>query len=115
MTTSIESVASQIGPPAAAHDGPHGCHAEGCGTDVPAALFMCGVHWSMVPAALRQAIEASYCPGQEADKDPSAEYLTVATAAVAAVAHKEARAGARRRRAPVQLALFEVPPGGSAT
>ncbi|MCW2690001.1 MAG: hypothetical protein JWR37_4891 [Mycobacterium sp.] len=70
---------------------------------------MCPLHWSMVPPALRQAIKATYRPGQEIDKTPSAEYLSVATAAIAAVAHKQTRTAPRTRRtAAVQLALFNV-------
>jgi hypothetical protein len=70
---------------------------------------MCPLHWSMVPPALRQAIKATYRPGREIDKTPSAESLSVATAAIAAVAHKQTRTAPRTRRTvAVQLALFNV-------
>src|SRR5258708_7319913 len=46
----------------------HTYHADGCDTEVAPELFMCPPHWSMVPPALRQAIKATYRPGQEIDK-----------------------------------------------
>lgn len=89
----------------------HTCHAERCPVTVPAEMFMCTPHWSMVPPPLREAIKATYRPGQEIDKAPSQEYLAVARAAIAEVAHKEARSGRRAPRPPgkaVQLALFDA-------
>lgn len=53
----------------------HHCHAVGCTTRVPPKLFMCRTHWYMVPRPLRQAVWATYRPGQESDKRPSWEYL----------------------------------------
>lgn len=88
---------------------PHRCHAQHCPTEVPPALFMCRRHWLMVPPALRASIKQTFRPGQEVDKNPSAEYLTFATAAIAEVAHKEARQRGRTPRTPkkpVRLALF---------
>jgi hypothetical protein len=90
---------------------PHTCHAERCPVEVSAAMFMCKPHWAMVPPPLREAIKATYRPGQEIDKAPSEEYLAVARAAIAEVAHKEARGGRRTPRStgkPIQLALFET-------
>ncbi|MGH3971396.1 MAG: hypothetical protein ACRDTV_25685 [Mycobacterium sp.] len=90
---------------------PHFCHAQGCDTEVAPQLFMCRPHWSLVPPALRASINETYRPGQEVDKKPSAEYLTFATAAIAEVAHKEARHRGRKPRTPVkpvQLTLFEL-------
>lgn len=45
----------------------------------------------MVPESLRDAIWATYRPGQERDMMPSPEYLDVAMQAVIAVAEKEAQ------------------------
>lgn len=69
----------------------HTCHAQGCTTKVPPAVFMCRLHWGLVPAPMREAIKALYRPGQEVDKQPTDEYLAIAKAAIAAVAHKESR------------------------
>lgn len=52
-------------------------------------MFMCKVHWRMVPRALRDAIWATYRPGQERDKTPSDAYLDTARAAQVAVADAE--------------------------
>jgi hypothetical protein len=74
-------------------------------------MFMCRLHWFMVPPPLREAIKGSYRPGQEADKQPSSEYVAIAQAAIEAVAHKESRGAPRAKpapRKPVQLALFEL-------
>ncbi|WP_176470376.1 hypothetical protein [Mycobacterium avium] len=93
---------------------PHTCHAQRCPVEVPPAMFMCQPHWFMVPPPLREALKGSYRPGQENDKQPSAEYLAIARAAIDAVAHKESRAAKpkpaapRPARKPVQLALFEL-------
>jgi hypothetical protein len=94
---------------AATSPAPHRCHAQHCPTEVPPQLFMCRKHWSMVPLALRASIKQTFRPGHEVDKNPSAEYLAFATAAIAEVAHKEARRRGRTPRPPkkpVQLALF---------
>lgn len=69
----------------------HTCHAKTCTTEVPPAVFMCRLHWGLVPAPMREAITALYQPGQEVNKRPSDEYLAIAKAAIDAVAHKEAR------------------------
>ena len=87
----------------------HRCHAQDCPTEVPAEVFMCPPHWSKVPAALRDSIKQTMPSGQAIDDNPSAEFLAFATAAIAEVAHKEARQRGRPPRAakkPVQLALF---------
>ena len=73
-------------PPAAAHH----CHADGCDVAVPPKLLMCGRHWRLVPARLKARVWATYVPGQERRKDPTAEYLEAARAAIAAVADVEA-------------------------
>lgn len=69
----------------------HLCHAEACEAPVPPRLFMCRRHWYSVPKVMRDAIWASYTPGQEINKNPSREYLEAAHAAVEAVAAKEGR------------------------
>lgn len=74
----------------------HTCHAQGCDVSVPPALLMCGRHWRLVPAELQAAVWRAYRRGQETDKRPSALYLAVATAAIAAVAEIE-RAADRAR------------------
>lgn len=78
--------------------------------EVPARVFMCQPHWSMVPPPLREAIKTSYRTGDE--HDPAPELSAIAQAAVDAVAHKESRSVPRaprpRRGKPVQLALFDL-------
>jgi hypothetical protein len=56
----------------------HHCHWPGCTKRVPPALWGCKQHWFMLPASLRARIWRTYRPGQEATKDPSADYLAVA-------------------------------------
>ncbi len=60
----------------------HLCHAEGCQKAVPPKMFMCKPHWFSLPKRLRDAIWATYRPGQEVTKDPSPEYLEVAHEAI---------------------------------
>lgn len=67
----------------------HYCHARGCSRAVHPRLLMCWRHWRMVPKALKDAVWATYRPGQEETKDPSPAYLAAAEAAVAAVAAQE--------------------------
>lgn len=67
----------------------HTCHAQNCERAVPPKLLMCGNHWRMVPHGLQRAVWATYRPGQEIDKCPSADYLKAARAAIEAVAAKE--------------------------
>lgn len=67
----------------------HTCHAEGCSTVVPPAMFMCRRHWRMVPRTLQGRIWDTYVPGQEITKTPSHEYIAVAFEAIEAVAKKE--------------------------
>jgi hypothetical protein len=96
--------ADSVGPAA-----PHRCRAQGCPTEVAPETFMCPPHWSMVPASLRDSLKAPVPSGQDIDDNPSAEYLAFAKAAIADVAHKEARQRGRTVRTPnkpVQLALF---------
>lgn len=68
----------------------HTCHATGCNTRVPPAMFMCKPHWSMLPRATRNAVWLAYSVGQEMRMDPSDEYMQVATDAIEWLAAKEA-------------------------
>lgn len=52
-------------------------------------MFMCRKHWYMLPKPMRDAIWHEYVPGQETRKDPTNEYLNVATRAVRWLAAKE--------------------------
>lgn len=63
---------------------PHRCHAIDCTEPVPPKMLMCREHWRMVPAALKRRVWATYVPGQEVRKDPTAEYLAAHIAAVEA-------------------------------
>lgn len=67
----------------------HTCHAEGCTRIVPPALLMCGRHWKQVPRDLQRDVWRTYRPGQEITKNPSAEYLRAAKAAINSVRVKE--------------------------
>ena len=58
--------------------GEHTCHWPGCKRAVPPKLWGCKTHWFRLPASLRNRIWATYRPGQEITKTPSAEYLAVA-------------------------------------
>lgn len=68
----------------------HHCHARFCPVGVPPKMLMCRRHWFMVPKPLRDAVWATYRPGQEIDKQPSAEWHEAADAAIRAVAEREA-------------------------
>lgn len=63
----------------------HLCHVPGCPTAVPRKMLMCRSHWARVPLKLRQKVWAAYRSGQEVDKQPSAEWLHAAKAAIDAV------------------------------
>lgn len=56
----------------------HTCHWPGCDKEVPPALWGCQGHWFALPKRLRNRIWATYRPGQEVTKTPSAEYIEVA-------------------------------------
>ena len=56
----------------------HTCHWPGCKRVVPPAMWGCRQHWFSLPAAIRKDIWATYWPGQEVDKKPSAAYLEAA-------------------------------------
>lgn len=76
---------------AAVRRGVHLCHAEGCGSRVPPAMFMCRRHWYMLPKTLRDAVWAAYVPGQEQRMDPTEHYLDVTRRAIDYTASAEAR------------------------
>jgi hypothetical protein len=59
----------------------HLCHARGCHTPVPPAMFMCRPHWALVSPDRQRQVWRTYRPGQEIDKSPSEAYLEVAHAA----------------------------------
>ena len=69
----------------------HTCHAKGCTVEVPPKLLMCLRHWRMVPKEIQSAVWRHYRPGQEIDKKPTAEYLTVMKLAIDAVAAREGK------------------------
>lgn len=98
----------------------HRCPAQRCGLDIPPDAFMCPSHWALLPAPLREAITGT-CPAGRSGEALSPQHAAYAQAAIAAVAHHEARANARTpsrpraARKPVQLALFELPAPATAT
>lgn len=57
----------------------HTCHWPGCKVEVPPKMWGCRPHWFTLPKRLRDAIWATYVPGQEVRKDPSEAYLEVAS------------------------------------
>lgn len=67
----------------------HTCHATGCTTPVAPRMFMCKPHWFSLPKRLRDRIWATYRPGQEDDKNPTAEYCRVARECVRHIAAAE--------------------------
>jgi hypothetical protein len=67
----------------------HLCHARGCKTAVPPVMFMCRLHWYMIPKKDRDLVWALYQPGQEITKTPTMEYLVHADHCIDAVAKKE--------------------------
>lgn len=69
----------------------HTCHAIGCEIAVPPRLSHCRRHWLSLPKPFRDAIWATYRPGQERTKDPSPEYITAALAAKVYLAEQEGR------------------------
>ena len=64
--------------PASPLDRAHTCHWPGCELEVPPKTWGCRTHWYMLPKVLRDKIWATYVPGQEITKTPSAEYVAVA-------------------------------------
>ena len=64
----------------------HTCHARLCSVAVPPERLMCKRHWFKVPKKIRDAVWATYRPGQCDDKQPAAEWHRAADAAIAHVA-----------------------------
>jgi hypothetical protein len=64
----------------------HVCHVPGCMTPVKPDKLMCRADWALVPDLMRQAVYATYRPGQEVTKSPSREYVRVALEACRYVA-----------------------------
>lgn len=53
----------------------HHCHAINCKVPTKPEMFMCLDHWKKVPKYLRDAIKATYRPGQCKDKNPSRAWV----------------------------------------
>ena len=66
----------------------HKCHAHGCETPVPPAMFMGRVHWFSLRKPMRDAIWREYKPGQENTKNPSPRYMAVQQRAIAELVFK---------------------------
>lgn len=58
----------------------HACPWPGCDKTVPARMWGCGIHWSRLPLALREALWCQYRPGQEGDGVFSDGYVRAARA-----------------------------------
>lgn len=56
----------------------HHCHWPSCEKTVAPRLWGCKTHWYTLPKPIRDAIWATYVPGQEIRKDPSEQYIKVA-------------------------------------
>ncbi len=82
---------SQLPLPGASGDEPleHTCHARLCTVAVPPEMLMCKRHWLSVPKKIREAVWATYRPGQCDDKRPSEQWHRAADAAIAHVAFLE--------------------------
>lgn len=52
-------------------------------------MLMCAKHWKIVPRTLQANVYATYVPGQERRKDPSAAYLRASERAIVSVATAE--------------------------
>lgn len=73
----------------------HHCHAYGCKTPCPPAMFMCKPHWAMVPSIYKMAIKNTYTPGQETGKvRPSKKWFEWTLLALRAVKEREEEAKA---------------------
>lgn len=67
----------------------HTCHAMACPARVPPAMFMCKGHWFQLPKDMRDAVWATYVPGQEDRMDPTEAYLNVTQRAIRWLAIRE--------------------------
>ena len=81
----------------------HICHAHQCSVPVPPAMFMCKKHWYALRKPLRDAVWATYRPGQEVDKRPSMAYLAVQQWAIGELAFRPHDEEAARDAAPYLL------------
>jgi hypothetical protein len=81
------------GQPAPAAVGDHHCHLDICQAAVPPKMLFCLPHWRLTPKVNKDAIWATYVPGQEITKRPSQAYLEAQLAARVAVLTKIAREG----------------------
>jgi len=52
-------------------------------------MLMCKGHWFTVAPCIRDAVWATYRPGQEVDKQPSKQWHLAAVAAIGYVARRE--------------------------
>ena len=68
----------------------HHCHANDCPKPTKPALFMCGRHWSMLPAAMQEAIWKAYRDAP-IGRGRNRAYLTACAAAVEFVAEREGK------------------------
>jgi hypothetical protein len=69
----------------------HTCHAQDCNVPVPPKMFMCRSHWYRLPKSYRDRVWATYMPGQEIRKDPTAAYMVASYEAIKWIAEKEGR------------------------
>ena len=81
----------------------HHCHAHGCTAIIPAAKFVCPMHWRRLGGPFKAAILREYKRGQEVTKTPSLRYMAVQRAAVATLAFKPDDEKAARAAAPYYL------------
>ena len=63
----------------------HTCHAPGCDRNIAPKYLMCPEHWGQVPKAIQADVWKHYRSGQEVDKQPSAEWMAAANAAIASL------------------------------
>lgn len=73
----------------------HTCHWPGCLREVPPAMWGCKPHWFKLPQRLRALVWATYKPGQEITKTPSASYVRVAQQVQTWIASQSAKGVAK--------------------
>lgn len=84
----------------------HTCHWPGCDRRVPPARWGCRRHWFALPLTLRNRIWATYVPGQEITKTPSAAYIVAAKDAQRWIAERELVADNKLSRGQQQPQLY---------
>lgn len=68
----------------------HHCHARNCYVKTRPEMLMCRRHWFMVPKKLRDAVWATYSPGQcDGTAEITREWHDAADAAIEWVARRE--------------------------